>query len=434
MRSVSFILSLVTLILCAGCDNDLSVTETESAVIVTDEATATAITTPVVRSASPEPQTTTLVIWLPEALSSTDNPDVLALLERQLQEFTSAEPNLKVEIRRKRSQDVGGIISTLRSASIVAPGALPDLTLLRRDDLLTAAQSDLIQPLEGQITTGVISGLSPHGVELGSINNELYGIPYMLELLLVAYQPDSTTDLTTIWSFETVLKNRLKFVFPAGRTSGISDVFLLQYLAAGGTPPHDGTMELSEQALLTTLTFYEQAREVGLVDASLLDYSTMLDYEPLLINGTVDAGTINSSTFMRLYATNDQFQLAFIPTVGGNPVTIMNGWMWVMVTDDSDRRAMSGRLVNWLMDSNRQGQYAQLLGMIPSQVEALRNYPFRGVETASFETLLQNATIPFLENDTGTVGRVMQNALAAVLRGDNTAEEATRDAVSQLSG
>ncbi|MBC8170250.1 MAG: extracellular solute-binding protein [Anaerolineae bacterium] len=432
MQFLLLIFSLLALLL-TGCNSgETAVQLTTPSFSNTEEPTPLLI--PTTRPVTVEAPLTTLVIWLPEILAPVADETILELFNTQIQDFVASETNLQVEVRRKRSQDVGGILSTLRSASAVAPGALPDLTLMRREDLLAAVQSNLIQPLEGRITTGVISGLTAHSIELGSLNQELYGMPYMLDVLLVAYQPNAASDLTVRWSFETILKNRLTFVFPAGRSNGVNEVFLLQYLAAGGTPPLDGTMALNEQALQTTLTFYEQAREVGLIDATLLDYTTFTDYEEQLISGTLDTGVVRASTYFRLKAADYPLQVAFIPTASGQPVTQINGWMWVIVTGDSDRQLPAGRLINWLMDASRQEQYARRIGMLPSQLEALRNSSFAGLESEILIELLQNAYIPILENDSGTVLRIIQNALASVLRGDTTAAEATRDAVNQLSG
>lgn len=431
---VLFLMFSLLAVLVTGCTSNEPTTRQLSTATAVSTDEPTPFPTPVNRAITVEPSPTTLVIWLPETLSPVADETIFDLFNTQIQDFVASEPNLQVDVRRKRSQDVGGILSTLRSASTVAPGALPDLTLVRREDLLTAAQSNLIQPLEGRITTGVISGLSPHSIALGSVNGELYGMPYMLDVLLVAYRQNVATDLTVRWSFETILKNRLTFAFPAGRANGINEVFLLQYLAAGGTPPQNGTMALNEQALLTTLTFYEQAREVGLLDDTLLDYTTFVEYEEQLIGGTLDAGVVRASTYFRLTSAGHPLAAAFIPTLNGQPVTQVNGWMWVIVTSDSDRQLPAGRLINWLMDANRQGQYARRLGLLPSQLEALQNYPFAGLESDMMIELLQNAYIPVIESESGTVLRIIQSALAAVLRGDTTAAEATRDAVNQLSG
>ena len=78
-----------------------------------------------------------LTIWWPDVLMPTVEDQPLPLYE-QLEAFAQTENGVQVKVRVKRVSDVGGIMATLRTAREVAPSALPDMTLLRRQDLLDA--------------------------------------------------------------------------------------------------------------------------------------------------------------------------------------------------------------------------------------------------------------------------------------------------------
>jgi hypothetical protein len=71
--------------------------------------------------------------------------------------------------------------------------------------------------------------------------------------------------------------------------------------------------------------------------------------------------------------------------------------------------------------------------MLPSQRTALR-----GLENTAYATfvdgLLTRATLPLSDTGGGTPARVMQSALAMVISGQRTAEQATREVIAQLSG
>ena len=87
-------------------------------------------------------------------------------------------------MRRKRTSGLGGILPTLRTAGPVAPGALPDLTLMRRADMLTAATEGLIVPLDTWIPTDLVDDdLLPGTRALGEIDGVLYGVPYALNIV-----------------------------------------------------------------------------------------------------------------------------------------------------------------------------------------------------------------------------------------------------------
>jgi hypothetical protein len=104
-----------------------------------DDATATAQV--------PESEVRTVTIWLPVDMISPNDETTLALLNNQLEVFSTQNTNINVDVRFKRVSDVGGILPTLRTASAVAPEALPDMTLMRRQDLVTAQRADLFKAL-----------------------------------------------------------------------------------------------------------------------------------------------------------------------------------------------------------------------------------------------------------------------------------------------
>lgn len=381
-----------------------------------------------------QPEILPLVIWMPERLLPVDDQVALDTLNAQIEAFETRNPLVQIDIRRKQARDAGGILATLQTGSAVAPGALPDLTLLNREDLLTAEQNNLIQPFEGHIASGVIGELDDRALRLGMIEEQLYGVAYLLDPLLVLYNPAVAVPDHPAWTFAEVLDKRLSFAFPASRTVGVSEVFLLQYLAAGGELPTDGVMTLNQDALLATLTFYEEARDLGLVDTSLLDYAASSDYLPRLIDGALDAAVINLSGLEQLRAISFEPGIAYLPTNSGTPVTLLNGWVWVLVTTDSDQQALAGQLVNWLMDTGNLGPYARDLGMMPAVPEALRTYPLPGFDSTVLSGLLTDSYLLPAAGTSNTAMRTLHNALVAVLRDERTALEATREAMDQLSG
>ena len=98
----------------------------------------------------------------------------------------------------------------------------------------------------------------------------------------------------------------------------------------------------------------------------------------------------------------------------------------------ADRQARALRFLNWMLDADRQRQYAEIVHMLPSQRTALRQMP----DTAYVDfvnTLLANATLPLAQSESGAAARAMQNALASVLSGQHTADDATREVMLGLS-
>lgn len=375
---------------------------------------------------APLPDIRTLVIWWPELLPVTDT------LQEQFQSFSVAEENgIEIDFRLKRVGDVGGIMSTLRTGINIAPDAMPDVTLMRREDLLIAAQQGLIQPLEGatSVSSSVIGGLYDVSLTLGQYDGSLYGLSYILSALHTTYL-SPLEGATLDWSFEDVLERDTPFTFPAGRQLGVNETFLLQYLNAGGDPPDDsGAMTLNTDALLTVLTFYEDAMQAGIVDDSVFTYTSPSDYQSSLSSGILESAVVRSSQFLTLREEGENWQLAPIPTLNGDNVSLVDGWMWVIVASTPEQQETTVRFLNWIMDAERQRQYAESAQRLPSQVLALRNMDRNLLETSLMDELIANG-IPVMPQTSGNaLTRAMQNALISVISGDRTAQEATQDVI-----
>ncbi len=373
----------------------------------------------------------TLVVWWPESLAPEGDTEIEALLLEQFRIFEEVEEgNVTVEFRRKAVNEPGGIMPTLQTASSVAPGALPDLALIRREDLLNAEQNGLVQSLEGYVTSAVISDLDS-ALQLGRVGDTLYGLPYLLEIQHIVYRTD-VNNLPTDWSFAGVLAREEAIVFPANRVSGVLDEFFVQYLDAGGRLSWDGELMLISDALESTLSFYQSAREAGIISENVLDYSSPSDYLVDFSAGTIGAGVFGSSVYLALLDEGQNVHLAPIPTQSGNASTVLNGWVWVMTTPDVERQTLASRFLAALMDAGWQGQYASSLHMLPSQLTVLQNMLEENEDLDFINSVLSDATLPLPEGGGGPAARAMQDALISVISGERTAEEATEHVVEQL--
>lgn len=373
-----------------------------------------------------------LVVWWPEPVAPVGDIQASVILTEQTDGFLAANPDILLESRLKKPRDVGGIMETLRAASAVAPGALPDVTLLRRDDLLAAVRDGLAQPLEGHVSSAVLGNLYTAALELGQVGGQLYGLPYMLEVQHVAYWGDFPSgDFAT---FEEVLALQRPFVFPAGVTNGLSGVFLLQYLSAGGNLSDFSTGELNADALQAALTFYEEAVAAGLVDATLLNYGVYADYQAALQDGSLPAAVVPSTAYLGFGAAGQALAFAPIPMQAGQPTTMLDGWLWVITTPNTDRQAVAARFLDWLSQVERQSRYSQAIHMLPALRGALRQAGINAAYGDFVTQLIGNAVLPPPEITSSVLARAMQNALSAVISGQRAAADATQDVINQLGG
>jgi ABC-type glycerol-3-phosphate transport system substrate-binding protein len=107
--------------------------------------------------------------------------------------------------------------------------------------------------------------------------------------------------------------------------------------------------------------------------------------------------------------------------------------MWVMTTSDAGQQEAAMSFLNWMMGVERQERYSSAVHMLPSQRTALNG--LSDTDYATFvDGLLTRATLPLSDTGGGTPARVMQSALAMVIGGQRTADQATREVIAQLSG
>ncbi len=443
--SIRFILLMLPCLLAAcagGSDPNLGAQMTE---IIEPERTAAVTSsalTPTVATAEAAPSSSprSLHLWWPEPLAPVDDEDAVELLSAQISGFQNANPDVLVDFRLKSvaslsGQEVGSLMSTLRSAAAVAPGALPDLTLLRRSQLLEAVQAGLLQPF--RIPAAISNDLHPAVIELGSPDGSAYGLAYVVEVKHMAM--NANVEPPSRWRFEDVLAAEYGFVFPAGRVNTLSDVFLVQYLNAGRaqSPPQelvlDGELAIDSTVLRSVYEFYEAAVAGGIIDPVVLEYITADDYATALIEGEVTAGVVTSTLYLSLLEQGAALDYGLIPTVSGEAATVVDGWMWVLTTPDAQKQETAMRFLNWMMDVDRQAAYSSAVNMLPSQRTALRGLSLSAYATF-VDGLLTGATLPLSDTGGGTPARVVQSALAMVISGQRTAEQAAREVIAQLSG
>jgi ABC-type glycerol-3-phosphate transport system substrate-binding protein len=377
------------------------------------------------------PQVVSLVVWVPDRIAPADDEHITEVLVGQIEAHNAAQSDVNVSIRRKRSQDVGGIMSTLRTASSVAPSALPDITLLRREDLITASQNRLVQEVGDLITPRALGELYPAALRLGISGGDLYGISYLLDAQVMAYQ--DRVDDPPVWSFEETLARNQLIAFPAARNNGVSDTFLLQYLAASDQMDRDlADIDVIPSVLENLLQFYERMAQSGLLVPNIAEITASTDYQLDLVSGALDAGAISTSTFLRLKRDNPDLHAGFIPSPGGEPVTVLNGWVWVIVTQNIERQQAAADFIDWMMQPARQAALAEAVGILPSQRTALRQSNLDIMNVDRLNAMLNAAIVTSPASAANEVLTALQAALISVISGERSAEEAVARVMAQF--
>ncbi len=373
-----------------------------------------------------------LTIWWPDVLMPTQDDQPLPLYEH-LVAFAQTENGVSVKVRIKRVSDVGGIMSTLRTAREVAPSALPDMTLLRRQDLLDAVQRGLVQPLDGLVPTSMIDDLYEGVLQLGLVQplpneaSRLYGFPYSLNFNHLVYESAYPLESS---SYDAFFDNEIPLLLSTQEvTAGINPVFLTQYLQAGGRVNADGTLHIDENALSETLRFYEEATKLGLIHPLALQVASSVDLAVNIEQRGFGAAVVDSSLYLSLEKRG--LKIASLPTHNGSIATFLDGWMWVVITQDSSQQQVAIDLLAWMVNFEQQSELLRLLNVVPAQRATSRNTYGEDYD-AFVARLLPEAQIPMsIGNGTGRA-RALQSAFMAVVSGEQSSQVAVQSVLSQF--
>jgi len=390
---------------------------------VSDTGGAPAVATPAI---TPTSDPGIILIWWPAPLYPTDESSTAARILREQVAGYAATHTRAIQIRPKRGDGVGGIYQTLHSGAIAAPGAMPDLTLLRRSDLIQAAADKLIEPID-------TSGLAPDdlfasALALGKVRGTQYGIPYTLDVQHVVYRttafatpPRTTTDL---------LEAAQTYLFPAGVINGgVSPTLLAQYTALGGRITDDqGKPVLDRGPLVEVLRFYEKAVASKLIGASPT-YTNMTQYWPVFISGKANLAQIDSSTYLSQRARLSN--VAILPIPAEKAITPLDGWMWVITTSDPDKKKRALEVLTWFMRGDQQGQFTHEIGALPSRRSALQVWGDDDYAVFA-RSLLEQPALPPPDLLPAVVTTALQKAFEDVLAGRKTADVAADDALATI--
>ncbi|MBN1965692.1 MAG: hypothetical protein JW910_13660, partial [Anaerolineae bacterium] len=226
-------------------------------------------------------------------------------------------------------------------------------------------------------------------------------------------------------TFAAVLEAGQSFAFPAVPLEGVSQTLLIQYLAVGGQlAGEDGQPLLDEGPLLTVLSFYEEAVAAGLISPALLDYKTPLDYWDDFLSGGLGLAVVDSTTYLGSLGQVPNVAAAPTWTASGDSLTTLDGWVWVLTTADPDRQAQAAVFLAWMMQSDRQQEFTQSFGMLPSRSGE------DGAYAQLVETLLSGEQLIVADEVNAAVATALQTALMAVISGEESAEAATAQALA----
>jgi ABC-type glycerol-3-phosphate transport system substrate-binding protein len=398
----------------------------------TSSATSPATAPPIVPSTltppTGTPAPTIVTLWLPPFLAPDTNTSAGALLDDRLTAFEAAHPGVKLDVRTKETSGPSGLLETLRAASIVAPASLPDLIALGPGELSAAALGGQIVPYPGPLPPPAEEAWYDFALDSATVAGIRYGVPSAGQTDVLVYDTVAYGRAPSDWS--AVVGGPAPFLFPAADPGAAFT--LAEYISAGGllTQP-EGLPAIDPAALEDVLTFYGSAYSAGVLPLTVRQYESPVQTADLFDQRRAASALAPLESWMDQPRSGSA--AAALPTRDGAGIALAHTWSWTLVTDESERQAIAGDLVEWLSDPSFLGPWTYALGSLPPNSVALDEWPVGPSRTLAAQ--LVNVSRPLPSRQLAeVVGPALRKAVDAVLSGAMTPQTAALQASTEVAG
>jgi ABC-type glycerol-3-phosphate transport system substrate-binding protein len=346
------------------------VTSTPTQVASTPEAT---ISPTPIETGSLTPQgRATLRIWLPPEFDPEKAGMANGLLKSRLQAFETAHPDIRIEVRIKDLNGEGGLLESLAAASVSAPLTLPDLVLLPRPSLESAALKGLLVPLDG--LTGMMEDRNwfSYAQQLAQLEATTYGIPFAGDAMVLAYKPTLTGSVPH--TLDALVALGSVMLFPAADPQALFTLSL--YMDGSGKIQDTLGLPFLDKSILTkTFEFEQRASQAGVMPPEVTQYSTDAQVWEVFSGDQSPMAVTWASTYLRnAQDLPDDLAMAPLPSWDGSPFSVANGWVWAFAGKDSVDQELSILLAEFLVEKGFMADWTAAAGFLPPRVDALQNW------------------------------------------------------------
>ncbi len=441
LRFFSFLL-LVALVGCSGLPLSFNngskgtqitkegiVTPTDALLIGTGEPQSTPAPG---QTAVPSPPIDTRLvrIWLPPEFDPQGNSQASQLLKARLDAFASENPNVRLEVRIKAQEGIGGLLDSLVAANVAAPLALPDLVLLPRPTLESAALKGLLYPYDGLTSIMDDASWFEYARQMAHVQSSIYGIPFAGDALMLAYHPSLQQDPPA--NLETALSLGEVLLFPA---TDLQAAFTLSsYMAEGGSvQDSQGRPALDEATLTSILETDKRGSQSGVMPYWLTQYSSDDQIWDAFTTNEYPTAITWASTYLtyKLSGTSD-LAAATIPTPSGTPFTLTTGYSWALAGQDPEQRTLAVKLAEYLSNKVFLAEWTEAAGFLPPRADALQSWSDPDQIRVLDQISTSGELMPPMDL-VSSLGPALEKAVVDVLKSQSEPRAAARAAIDQLN-
>jgi ABC-type glycerol-3-phosphate transport system substrate-binding protein len=381
---------------------------------------------PTPTSSIPVTQLRTLILWVPPQFDPGAGTTAGDLFQSRLDEFTSRRPQTGISVRVKELTGENGLLQSLRITASAAPIITPDLIALPRPMMEQAYQEGLISPITYLSETFQNEDWFNYAVELSQIDDQLMGLPFGGELMVLAYKNDSGEAPPPDWN--SVLAIQKPLAFPASDPQSLVTLALYQSLE-GVLLDQSGQSSITAGPLLEVLNYYRSAQAANVMPYWLTQFETDLQAWDSYQQRQSTLALTWSSTILNAESPNTS--LAPMPTKEGRAYSYASGWVWCLIPSDAEGERLAVELAEFLTAEPYVTDWGLQAGYLPISGSGLESW----AERPSYQTLQQLLPVAVLTPEQAIldeVGPPVREAVVAVLKDQIDPETALETLLSEL--
>lgn len=369
-------------------------------------------------------------IWLPPEFDTKGSNPAGGLLKDRLASYTAGHPGVSVEVRVKALEGTGGMLESLIAANAAAPQVLPDLVLLPRPLLESAAFKGLLYPYDGLTNLMDDQHWFEYARQLAYLKSSLYGVPFAGDAMVLAIRPSLLG--VAPHSLEAAIGLGEVLLYPAADPQALFT--LCMYLANGGaTQDQQGRPAVDEAALTGIFEYDQRASLAGVMPVALTDYTNDAQVWAAFSGNPYPMTITWASTYLKnTLPSGDEVVLAALPTPDGIPFTLATGWSWALAGADPERRRQSVDLVEYLVEEDFLAEWTSAVGYLPPRVDALQIW-LEGKQRQVIEQISYSAWLMPSEDLVSSIGPALEQAVVNVLKAQSEPQSAAQSVTNQVN-
>jgi multiple sugar transport system substrate-binding protein len=423
----------LALFLLVGCDISPS-QPTAGPALPTGTLSPTEPTAAPTDTAPMAPSVITLTVWTTEAFSPTQVITSGRVLAQAVTDFQASQPDVRLDFVLKKPYGKGGILDFLSTTYAAVPDLLPDMVILDVDELSTAVQAGLVQPVDDLLPADLVADLYPLARDTSTFSGRLYGLQFQADLDHLVYSSGRMALPPSSWPG--VLSNPGPYIFPAGGRAGlVNDAFLIQYLAVKPWSFQDNPDDpfLEADALAAVLQYYQDGVSRGIVPLDVLDYHTTADSWREYLADQAAMTQVSAHEYLSERSRSPSSAAAPIPAINGPAAGINRGWVLALVTTEPVRQSVAAAFMTQLMIPETNAAWNRAAGYLPTRQAALVHWDAGDSYTPFIHQQLQMAQPRPAIPNYARIGAALQQAVEDVLTGVATPEEAAAKALESAN-